>query len=202
MNRHRGFTLLELLVSLALFAVIYTVAYGTLANILAGSQTLSEEQQRWRQMDVLFTLLQEDLRFASDRKIRDIDGQLRPALVGQATDPRAVSLPSLEFSRSGLRVLEGSGETGSRRIAYRLTEKTVYRETWSSMDRKYDATPVSAPMLSGVSGFEVSFLGKDGQWLDAWPDINLAGPVLPLAVRVSLSPENGETVSRIFHVNG
>ena len=202
MKSCRGFTLLELLVSLALFAVIYAVAYGTLSNILSGSQSLSEEQQRWRQMDLLFTLLQEDLRFASGRKIRDIDGATLPAMIGQPTDTRAVSSPTLEFSRSGLHVLANGTETGDRRIAYRLRENIVYREVWSSMDRSPVAKPDAMHLLSNVGQLEVRFLNSDGKWLEAWPDSLHPEYALPRAVEINIGKLQQTVISRVFHVNG
>lgn len=202
MNRNKGFTLLELLISLALFSVIYVVAHGTLSTILSGSQALDDEQRRWRKMDILFTLMQEDLQFANNRKIRGVDGFVLPALIGQATDIRAVSNPTLEFSRSGLHVLAGKTETGSRRVAYRLKENILYREIWQTMDRKYDAKPTTVQVLSDVDQFEARFLAKDGQWLNSWPNSQYSDEVLPQAVDIKVTQKDHVVINRVFHVNG
>jgi general secretion pathway protein J len=197
-----GFTLLELLVSLALFAVIYMVAHGTLANILSGSQVVSTEQNHWQQLDIAFTLIQEDLEFASGRSIRDDQGLSVPGFIGQPTDSRAVSPPTIEFSRAGIRALANDRETGDRRVAYRLKNNKLFREIWPALDRKFDAKPVDDQLLADVMEFEVRFLNRKGQWLSSWPDYRHQEEVLPVAVNVALSTGNGDTYKRIFLVNG
>jgi len=202
MKRVGGFTLLELLVSLAIFTVIFTVAYGTLSNILSGSEALSTEQRRWQRLDTAFQLMQEDLAFASARRIRDIDGRTLPAMTGQPTDIRAVSKPSLEFTRIGLGALAGSRETGSRRIAWRMRDNAVFREIWPTLDRTPVAIPTSARLLAGVEAFEVRFLDQAGQWHASWPDNQAAEQALPVAIEVTISPEKELTLKRVFLVNG
>lgn len=202
MKIQKGFTLLELLVSLALFAVIYMVAHGTLASILSGSRVLSAEQKRWQGMDIAFTLMQEDLRFASGRAIRDESGFTQPAMSGQQTDSRALAPPTLEFSRAGLRVLSGEAETGDRRVGYRLKDGALYRELWSSMDRKFDTQPTSSRLLTDVDQFEVRFLNRDGHWLPSWPDNEHKEQALPVAVELNIETKDGTAIKRLFLVNG
>jgi len=201
-DRQRGFTLLELLVSLALFAVIYMVAYGTLSNILSGSQALNAEQEKWQQLDIVFTLMQEDLGFAAERQVRDTSGFTIPALRGQPTDLRADSLPALEFSRAGARVLSTDRETGVRRIAYRLKDGALYRESWPTLDRKYDAVPVDDRLLTEVTGFNLRFLNRDGEWLASWPDERHQAEILPVAIDVTINTRKDNEFNRVFLVNG
>ena len=200
--RQKGFTLLELLVSLALFSVIYLVAYGTLSTILSGSQALNTEQERWQQLDIVFTLIQEDLGFATDRKIRDTSGYAIPALRGQPTDLRAESLPALEFSRAGIRVLSTDRETGERRVAYRLKDGALYREMWPTLDRKYDAKPVDDRLLNEVNEFDVRFLNREGEWLVSWPDERHQEEILPVAIDVTVTTRDSGEINRKFLVNG
>ena len=194
--------MLELLVSLALFAVIYMVAYGTLSNILSGSRALNAEQEKWQQLDVVFTLMQEDLGFATERQIRDTSGSTTPALLGQPTDLRTEALPTLEFSRAGARVLSTDRETGVRRIAYRLKDGTLYRESWPTLDRKYDAIPVDDRLLTEVTDFNLRFLNRDGEWLASWPDERHQAEILPVAIDVTINTRKGNEFNRIFLVNG
>lgn len=200
--KQNGFTLLELLVSLAIFAVIYMVAHGTLANIISGSQAVTTEQQKWQQLDLAFTRMQEDLNYASERRVRDAGGFALTAFKGQQTDSRAVAPPTLEFSRTGIRVLSGDRETGDRRIAYRLKDGVLYREVWPTLDRKYDAKPIDDRLLADITRFDVRYLGREGQWLAAWPDYRYPGEVLPVAVDVTINTRDGDPVNRIFLVNG
>jgi general secretion pathway protein J len=200
--KQSGFTLLELLVSLAIFAVIYMIAHGTLVNIISGSQAVTAEQEKWQQLDIAFAQMQEDLNFASERRVRDTSGFVLSAFKGQQTDTRAVAPPSLEFSRAGIRVLSGDRETGNRRIAYRLKDGVLYREIWPTLDRKYDAKPIDDRLVADVTRFDVRFLGREGQWLGAWPDNRHPTEILPVAVDITINTRDGDPVNRIFLVNG
>lgn len=202
-RRENGFTLIELVVALALFAVIYVVTFETLSTVLNGSEIVNAEQKRWHDLDMTFLQMKEDLNFANNRQIRDGNGGLLPALMGGPTDSRALSRPTLEISRSGLVALNGNRETGLRRVGYRLKERNLYREIWPVLDRKYDSEPASLLLANDVEDFSVRYLDKNGQWSNEWPRLGSTGSSgLPVAVDVSLTLADDMKINRWFIVNG
>ena len=60
----RGFTLLELLVALAIFSLLSVLGYRAVAALTASESQLSAEAQRWQALDALFARLEGDFRQA------------------------------------------------------------------------------------------------------------------------------------------
>ncbi len=76
MSRHsaRGFTLVELLVALAIFALVAAFAYRSLAAMLETRQALERETRKWRDASLLVGRLERDLAAVLDRVARGSSG--------------------------------------------------------------------------------------------------------------------------------
>ena len=61
-RRRAGFTLIEVLLALAIFGVIAVLAYRATAALTDGEAQLSAEAQRWRTLEALFTRFEADIR--------------------------------------------------------------------------------------------------------------------------------------------
>src|SRR5512144_3334387 len=65
-----GFTLIEVLIALAIMAMLSLLGYRALAALTDSEAQLSAEAQRWRAIDALFARLEADLREAVPRAVR------------------------------------------------------------------------------------------------------------------------------------
>jgi len=197
-----GFTLIELVVSLAIFSVIYVVTYETLGTILDGKRVLDDQQQQWRSLEITFTQLDDDLRFACLRPVRDVDGTTLPPMAGAPTDSRALSRPTLELTRSGISAFASNSETGIRRVGYRLKDNNLYREIWPSLDRKYDAKPTPVLLANGIEAIDIRYLDDQGHWVGLWPADAKEKVTLPRAVDITLTLVDDTRVNRLYLING
>ncbi len=208
-----GFTLLELLVALSIFALVSAMAYGSLVQILQSRDRLEAERQFWRALSFTFWYLQQDLGQARERGVRDVDGSPLPALRGQPLDPRALGQPSLEFTRGGVPVLSNAVRSDLQRVAYRLSDGVLYRLTWPSLDRAPQSKPVEAPLLQDVEAFNLRFFNDNG-WSEQWPPGEPANavnspsnngsngsPTLPRGVEVQIKFAHHDEFTRVFLVN-
>ena len=73
----RGFTLVEVLVALAILAIVAALAYRGTSALVDGEARLAAEATRWRTLDAVFTRIESDLRQAQPRSVR----------VGSAREP-------------------------------------------------------------------------------------------------------------------
>jgi general secretion pathway protein J len=196
-----GFTLLEVLVAIGIFAMLSVMAYGSLASVIDSRDRVQAERQFWQTLDLAFQRLDDDLAQARVRRGRDLDGTVLPALRGQPTDTRALGPPSLELTRGGVLVWGDGLRSDLQRVAYRLADGTLTRLTWPVLDRAPPVLPLESPMLTRVEEFRVRFMNASGGWVDIWP-IPGNNEELPKGVEITLTLKERGAYTRRFLVHG
>src|SRR5204863_8357635 len=90
-----GFTLLEVLIAVAVFAIFSAMAYGGLMRLLDDRERVDAERAFWRETALGFHRLKQDFSLARNRAVRQNDGTRvdDQAFKGQPTDPRALGDP-------------------------------------------------------------------------------------------------------------
>jgi general secretion pathway protein J len=185
----RGFTLVEALLALAIFGVIAVLAYRATSSLSEGEARLSAEAQRWRALETLFARFEADIRQAVPRSARVGSGR-EPAWIGTAYDGHS----AVVFTRAGSEFALEPGPAGQR-LGYRLGGNTLELAYWPVIDHA-DPKPVVYPLVTGVTGFELEYLTRDGQWRARWP--LLGEDDLPRAVRLTLTLDDGARIDRWF----
>jgi general secretion pathway protein J len=204
MKRNSGFTLLELMVAIGIFALVSLIAYGSLNRLLNDRQRLDAEHEFWRTLSLTFARMEDDLSQARERSVRDTIGFSQPAFRGQPTDTRATGLPSVEFTRGGVLTFDSGTRSDMQRIAYRLVDGTLKRMVWPVLDQGPQSTPLELPLLKNVEDFRVRFYVPAGIWIDEWnaAGINPILPPLPRGIEVKLTLTGRGEFTRFFLING
>lgn len=198
---NRGFTLIEVLIALGIFALFSVMAYGGLMRALEVQERIEAERTFWQALTLVFVRLDDDLAHARPRRVRDVSGGvLLAALRGQPTDTRALADPTLEFTRGGVLVLGDAARSDLQRVAYRLRDRALQRETWGALDRSPVSQPLASTLLDDVEELHVRFYAASGVWVDRWP--TEATEVLPRAVEVTVVIAGRGAFTRRFLVNG
>jgi len=202
MRRNRGFTLLELLVAIGIFALVSAIAYGSLARFMDDRARLDTEHAFWRGLSLAFSRMEDDLSEARERTIRDTIGFKQPAFRGQPTDTRSTGSPSLEFTRGGVLTFDSGARSDLQRVAYRLTDDGVLKRlVWPVLDQGPQTTPLEQTLLTNVEDFRVRFYGPNGAWLDFWLAAGV-NDILPHGVEITLTLKGRGEFKRLFLVNG
>jgi general secretion pathway protein J len=192
--KQRGFTLVEVLVALTIFALMSMLAYRGLNSMLETRAHLTEDNRRWRDLALTLAQLEQDMSQAVNRPVRDSGGLLQPALVG-VPQPLANDA-QLSVSRMG-----SGWQTGVaadvQRHGYRLRNGTLEQLVWPVLDQAPLSVPAVYPLLDRVSRFELRYLDAAGNWQPSWP-LPGATAVLPAALEVVLELDGGIAVTRVF----
>ncbi|GMR08948.1 MAG: GspJ family T2SS minor pseudopilin variant XcpW [Gammaproteobacteria bacterium] len=141
---NRGFTLLELLVAIAVFAVMATATYEGFNAMLSSKQKIEKEADELSRLQMALVIIQRDLEQIIRRPIRDEYGEVKAFLVNNENNIL------LEFTRVGVKRLFSENHSDLQRIAYRQDEDKLIRLSWDVLDRAQDTRPVERVLLSGV----------------------------------------------------
>lgn len=195
---NRGFTLLELLVALAIFAIMAASIYSSLAMLLTTSSRLDEAGNALRELQRTMQVLGRDLEQVTNRPVRGGYDTELPPLLWPGTEEQ------LEMTSGGRSNPLGQPRCSLQRVAFRLRDSTLERLSWAALDQAQDSAPYVQPLLSGVSSFEISFLAAQDQTFPDWPPANPPPKIttLPRAVRVVLEVEGWGRLERIFLLAG
>jgi general secretion pathway protein J len=193
--RQRGFTLVEMLVALTIFALMSVLAYRGLNAVLQTREHLTEDNRRWRDIALTLAQLEQDLNQVVNRPVRDSGDLQLPALVGDPLALGANEAP-LSFSRMGL-----AWQTGVladvQRHGYRLNNGTIEQLVWPVLDQAPRSEPAVNQLLERVSRFELRYLDGSGTWQPQWPLPGLAA-TLPAALEVVIELDGGARLTRVF----
>ena len=205
-----GFTLIEVLIALAITAFVSMIAYTSLSSVLTGVERLRENTDRTYEINRAFMILSRDLRQFVNRPVRDEYGELEPALSGGS-----LARFDLSFTRSGWHNPSGYPRSNLQRVNYRLEEDGLWRDTYSVLDRTGNTEPESVLLLEGVEDLQLSFLGSldelqvssrggnldTSDWEESWvQDTSVPGQELepPVAVEISLQLESWGQMRRLY----
>lgn len=192
--RSCGFTLVELLVTLVILALLSVAGYRGLDAVLQTRKHIVEETGKWQHLAFFFSRLEQDVAQAIHRPVRGQGGLEQPEWIGRPV--AAEDEAELTFTRAGV-----SGEeermSAPRRIGYRLQQGSIMLLRWPFPDQAPHAEPVRYPLLEGVREFRLRHLDANGNWLALWPPDGQHG-ALPMALEAAVTLAGGETVTRVF----
>lgn len=204
-----GFTLLEMMVAIVIFATISTISYASLIHYFDQSQKIEASHQRLEQIQRLFSLLEQDIRYVVARPVQYNNTTYaamevyknRPVFEGEI----------MQFTTSRPTPLNSMAQTNYR-VSWRLVDNEVYRYAWTELDLKDKVLEQKDPIQhvqrvsTGIESFEIAvsmafnvFEEQEQFNEQAYTndfDENLYA--LPKLVRITITTERGRTYYRVL----
>ena len=201
--RSRGFTLLEVMVAVAVFAVVAALAYGGFNQLSQQRDIVERSAGRTRAVQSAVQRMSEDFQMLEPRPIREPLGEtLEPAL--RVSDARADTIADL--TRSGWTNPAGMTRSTLQRVTYRLQDNKLQRAYWNALDRTLTAEPTSAVLLDNVRSVAFRFMDQNQSWHQQWPPLGYSGPdsarLRPIAVEITIELEDWGKIVRLVEVSG
>lgn len=198
--RRRGFTLIEIMVAVFIFAIIATVSYRIISSLVKTKQVVDETQNKWGNLSLVNSNLERSVSRLIPLVVRDNDGNAIPALLGQEKLTGMYD-GQLEMTLSGSIGDSVLGVKPPKRVGYRLYKNSLYFITWPILNRALKTLPEIDLLIDNVSVFKVEYLYGDGKWYTTWPPENGDISSLPDAMRVNLELNSGESIVREWSIN-
>lgn len=211
----RGFTLLELIVVIGIFAIFATMAYGGLDSVLKTRVHVEQALTRTEDYDRAYLRLRTDFQDAATRSVRDANGE---PLAGFAFDTynrrveftrngwqNLLSLPRSTLERVSY-FLDDAQPEGSRAAPGRLDDKHLVRRSWLVLDRAPQTKSVDVTLLDHVEDLNWRFLDASNVWQDSWPGnsgtVAASAATLepPIAIEVKLRTKDWGDLRFLFRV--
>jgi general secretion pathway protein J len=197
-----GFTLVELLAAVAIFAVMSLMAYGGLSAVLKARAAVESSLARTAAIQKAVYRLQSDLEQARGRPIRDEYGDAQAAFLLRDEGREGTRI---EFTRGGWRNPRLQRRSAFERVAYGLKDNRLIRYGWAALDRAQEDEMTELPLLDDVTALEWRFLDAQRVWQAEWPPRNLAGAgnqadQLPLAVELRLETRDLGEIRYLFRL--
>ncbi len=195
----KGFTLLELLVALAIFGLLAAMSYGGLQAVLEQQSYTEQAADRLSALQKMYLIMQRDIEQIVPRTVRDEFGDTQQPLVGG---------DALQLTRGGWRNPAGRQRSTLQRVGYAYDDEQLVRYTWSVLDRAQDSEPLQQPLIEDVENMQLRYLDGNDEWQEQWPDAVAdidadpadTLPALPKAVEVTIEHKTFGTLVWLFQL--
>lgn len=191
-TKSSGFTLFEMVVAVAVFAVMGAIAYPGLTQMAKTGQAVSESNLRISELQFAVAYINRDWMQVSPRKIRNRYGDEESNIL--------IEDNSITFTRGGRSNLLQQKRSRLQRVSYRLVDKNLTRQHWLSLDQGIGEEAFSTVLLKNVETFEVAFIDSTEKKIESWPAAQEIAGQNPIALSFSIELEGFGLINRILEV--
>jgi general secretion pathway protein J len=191
---NQGFTLIEVLVAIAVFASLSVAAYTVLNQVQRSNAQSMSTVDELQQFQKAWAIIDSDFRQMALRQWRH-EGESPSAYLiawGQGvleSDQNGAMFSRLGYSNPLSQLPRGE----VTKVGYRVKDEKLQRVWWRYPDTSVGEPSIERTLLSGVKTFELEFYTGDG-WVKEWT----VKYELPYAIKMTLELEKWGTIERLY----
>ncbi|MFU8831329.1 MAG: type II secretion system minor pseudopilin GspJ [Wenzhouxiangella sp.] len=174
----RGYTLVEVLVAVLVFAVLSSSAYVALDGLSRAAMAHRQHSADLAALQMTVARMDADIRQLTTRAVMAGDGRRESALAGQRH--------GLTATRAGWTNPSGLDRGNLQRFSWQLTNNELVRVSWPVTDTVPGSQAIIDPVFSPLEELELRYRDGAGRWHEQWPAGAGAVETLPTAVEVRL----------------
>lgn len=196
-TKQKGFTLLEVLIAISIFAIISLASFSLFDTVITSEEKSTIRLNNMNDIQRAFLLIERDFLQISRRSVRmDGDEPLKDFIHTDSnafeSTSQAIGFVRGGWSNPGLLLPRGDMQS----VAYQVNEETLERVHFNFVDATLGEEPKVRKLLTGIN--DISFEFYDGkQWNKTYE-----GSDLPLAMAVELDTKEFGLIKRKFLVAG
>lgn len=189
--KYDGFTLIEMVIAVAIFAVMMVIAFPGLTHIASIGDQVGKSNRQLSNLQFALTYLNRDWLQVSSRKILDQFGDPKDHIVFEDN--------SISFTHSGWSNVLQQKRSELQRVQYLLKDEQLIRQYWGSLDHIAGEEPIPTVLLEDIESFEIHFINAAEEPINTWPSLSGSSD-RPIALRVVLELKQLGQVYRIMEV--
>ena len=193
----KGFTLLEVLIAIAIFSLISLSSFTIFDTVLSSDESAKNRSERQNELQRAFIILERDILQIARRSAR-LNGEAPLEVFLQTSgntfvsDEQALAFVRHGWTNPGLLLPRSDMQA----VAYRLVDATLERLHFNFVDAVVGEEPKIRPLISNVSTLKFEYYDEE-KWQKAWSKKSL-----PLAIAIEIDTKDYGVIRRQFLVAG
>lgn len=200
-DKQQGFTLIEILVAMAIFSLIGLASTALLTTVIDDDKASSQRFAELEQLQRAMLTIERDLLQALPRPVR-VNGEVNQIVMRGGEDELGGLADSIGFVHGGWHNPQLMLPRSTLQlVGYRLEENKLLRLYGNYLDNVIGYEPKTRVVLEGISDFQVEFLISGTEDEQEWQESYL-GTVLPRAVAITITSDVFGKIRREFLLAG
>lgn len=202
----RGFTLIEILIAMAIFTLIGLASTNLLTTVLDSNELSIARFEKLQRLQRAMIIIERDIQQVVPRAVR-VNGEMQSAVMsgGNLHDNDGQS-DGLTFVRSGWQNPQYMlPRSGLQLVSYRVQNDTLERMHSHYVDNVIGAEPITRVLLENVTDLNVEFIERSKEITtdkhSAWSE-NYQAAELPKAIAIEITSEEFGVIRREFTLSG
>lgn len=189
----RGFTLIEMMIAIAIFAILSLGAYQVLQGVLRSDEISTERGNALKQLQRAMVIVERDFQQMNARNNRS-DDELTAMPLQAGKFMFDSDDDGIAFVRSGWRnPLSQLPRSSLQRVMYRIKDAHLERLSYVYLDPTAGEEPKTQLILENVESLMFEFY-HENKWTETWTNKN----ALPDGVKMTLTLKRFGEVQRLF----
>jgi general secretion pathway protein J len=158
----QGFTLIEILIALMIFAILSTITMHAIHDILGKYKRIQENFKPWHQLDDFISSFQFQSHFYVKRSVKADEGHIFPEFIGQNNYIEWTYLAPQE---------------NLNRIAYLCQNHQLKFRQWNSIDGLSRKSYREKIILANIDSCQFKYMDYSHNTYDSWNTENALNPI-------------------------